>query len=88
MAKRQAAGVLDRLAGKKLVFDGKFGYGVEDSLKAMAEVQQGKVLEELDASTDFLVLDDAAASKTVQKKALALNGKGGVIGLRNGQSRS
>jgi len=86
MAKRQAAGVLDRLAGKKLVFDGKFGYGVEDSLTAMAEVQQGKVLDELDASTDFLVLADAAASKTVQKKALALNGKGASIQVLDGDA--
>jgi uncharacterized protein YjbI with pentapeptide repeats len=79
MAKREGAAGLDRLAGKRLVFSGKFGYGVEDSLKAMAAAQQGKVSDDLDAKTDYLVLADASAGKTIQKKALALNGKGAAI---------
>jgi uncharacterized protein YjbI with pentapeptide repeats len=79
MAKRQQSSVLNRLAGKKLVFDGKFGYGVEDSLKAMAEAQQGTVHDHLDAKVDYLVLADLAASKTIQKKAASLNAKGASI---------
>jgi uncharacterized protein YjbI with pentapeptide repeats len=79
MARRQGSDLLNRLAGKKLVFSGKFGYGAEDSLKAVAEAQQGKVLDELDATVDYLVLPDAAAGKTIQKKAVALNGKGAAI---------
>jgi uncharacterized protein YjbI with pentapeptide repeats len=79
MAKRQGAGALNRLAGKKLVFSGKFGYGVEDCLKAMAEAQQGKILDDLDAATDYLVLADASAGKTIQKNAVTLNGKGASI---------
>jgi uncharacterized protein YjbI with pentapeptide repeats len=79
MAKRQGAAGLDRLAGKRLVFSGKFGYGVEEALKAMAAAQQGKVADDLDAKTDYLVLADANAGKTIQKKAVALNGKGATI---------
>jgi uncharacterized protein YjbI with pentapeptide repeats len=67
------------LAGKKLVFSGKFAYGVEDSLKAIAEAQQGKLLDDLDTTTDFLVLADANAGKTIQKRAVALNAKGAAI---------
>lgn len=79
MAKRQSSGGLDRLAGKRLVFSGKFGYGVEEALKALAAAQQGKVADDLDAKTDYLVLADANAGKTIQKKAVALNGKGATI---------
>ena len=53
MAKRHNSGVLNRLAGKKLVFNGKFGYGTEDSLKAMATAQQGTVR---DVSTPRLII--------------------------------
>ena len=79
MAKRQGSGVLNRLAGKKLVFSGQFGYSDEESLKAMAEAQQGKVVDDLNASVDYLVLPHAGAAMTIQKKALALNGKGASI---------
>src|SRR5262249_22915359 len=79
MAKRQRSAVLNRLAGKKLVFDGKFGYGALDSLKAMADAQQGTVRDDLDAKMDYLVLADVSASKTIQKKAMSLNAKGASI---------
>jgi uncharacterized protein YjbI with pentapeptide repeats len=79
MAKRQQSSVLNRLAGKKLVFDGKFGYGVEDALKAMADAQQGTVRDDLDAKVDYLVLADLGASKTIQKKAMSFNAKGASI---------
>jgi uncharacterized protein YjbI with pentapeptide repeats len=79
MAKRHQSAVLNRLAGKKLVFNGKFNYGDEDSLKAIAEAQQGTVKDDLDAKVDYLVLADLSASKTIQKKALSLNSKGAAI---------
>ncbi len=79
MAKRQRSGVLNRLAGKRLIFSGKFGYGVEESLKAMAGAQQGTLSDDLDDKVDYLVLADLSAGKTIQKKALALNGKGANI---------
>jgi uncharacterized protein YjbI with pentapeptide repeats len=78
MAKRHAA-TLNRLAGKKLVFSGKFAYGVEDSLKAMAEAQQGAVCDDLTEKVDYLVLADLGAGKTLQKKTVALNAKGATI---------
>lgn len=79
MAKKKRPGLLDRLAGKKVVFNGKFGYGSEDSLKAIAQAQQGTVLDDLDAKTDYLILADASAGKTIQKKAAALTAKGAAI---------
>jgi uncharacterized protein YjbI with pentapeptide repeats len=79
MAKRQNSGVLNRLAGKSLVFNGKFGYGVLDSVKAMAEAQRGAVRDDLDDKVDYLVLADLSGSKTIQKKALSLNAKGATI---------
>ena len=81
MAKRQQGVLLNRLAGKTIAFSGKFGSGYkgEPSLKAMAEAQQGTVVEDLSAKVDYLVLPDLTAGKTVQKKALQLNGKGAAI---------
>ena len=79
MAKRQRSGVLNRLAGKKIVFSGKFDYGAEDALKALAAVQQGTVGDELDDKTDYLVVASLSAGKTIQKKAMSLNGKGAAI---------
>lgn len=86
MAKRQGAAGLSRLAGKKVVFSGKFGYGVEEALKALAEAQQGQVADGLDARTDYLVLADAGAGKTIQKKAVSLNGKGATIQVIDGDA--
>ncbi len=79
MAIRKRSAVLNRLAGKNLVFSGKFDHGTEDSLKAMACAQRGTVREDLDAKTDYLVVADLSAGKTIQKKALALNAKGAAI---------
>ncbi len=79
MAKKKLSAALDRFAGKKVVFSGKFGYGVEESLKAMAEAQQATVLDDLTDKVDFLVLADLNAGKTVQKKAATFNGKGATI---------
>ena len=36
-----SARIMDRFAGKNVIFSGEFGYGVEESLKAMAEAQPG-----------------------------------------------
>jgi uncharacterized protein YjbI with pentapeptide repeats len=79
MAKRQKSGVLNRLAGKKFVFGGKFSYGIGEWLKSVAEAQQGAVADDLDAKVDYLVLADMNSGKTIQKKALALNAKGATI---------
>jgi uncharacterized protein YjbI with pentapeptide repeats len=75
MAKKNRSSVLNRFAGKKIVFNGKFDYGV----KEMAEAQQATVLADLSDKTDFLVLADLNAGKTIQKKAESLNRKGATI---------
>jgi uncharacterized protein YjbI with pentapeptide repeats len=79
MAKKNRSSGLDRLAGKKVVFSGKFDYGVEGPLKAMAQAQQGTVLEDLTDKVDYLVLADLNGGKTIQKKATSLNSKGATI---------
>ena len=45
----------------------------------MTQVQQGSVLDDLDDKIDFLVVSDLNGSKTIQKKAMTLNGKGAAI---------
>jgi uncharacterized protein YjbI with pentapeptide repeats len=79
MAKKKGASALNRLAGKRVVFSGKFAYGVEETLKAMAEAQQATVLDDLTDKVDYLVLADLSAGKTIQKKATSLNAKGAAI---------
>ena len=79
MAKRQRSQVLKRLAGKRLFFSGKFDYGTEDSLKALAQAQQGIVCKDINDKVDYLVLADLNAGKMIQKKAATLNAKGATI---------
>ena len=45
----------------------------------MAEAQQATVLDDLSDKTNYLVLADLTAGKTIQKKAMSLNGKGAAI---------
>jgi hypothetical protein len=79
MAMRLQPGKLNRLAGKTFVFGGKFGYGVENSLKALAEAQRGTVNDDVSDKVDFLVLADLSIGKAIQKKAVTLNAKGATI---------
>src|SRR5256885_1071436 len=73
------AGVLDRLERKKVFFSGRFGYGEQEQLEALVQLQGGKVVKDLDKASDYLVLADPTAGKTIQQKALSLNGKGATI---------
>ena len=81
MSTRQATATsgLDRLRGRTVVFSGKFQYGHEDQLRAMAEAQGATVAEDLDKSSDYLVLPELATGKTIQKKAMSLIAKGATI---------
>jgi uncharacterized protein YjbI with pentapeptide repeats len=79
MAKQKKGGVLKRLAGKKVVFSGRFDWGQEDQLKLLAKAHGGTPLDDLDSSVDYLILRDLAAGKTVQAKAQKLNAKGASI---------
>ncbi len=71
--------IMNRLAGKQVVFSGKFDWGEENSLGELATAQGGTVQGALDATSDYLVVADLSGSKTDQKKALSLNGKGASI---------
>ena len=79
MGKQQTEPVLNRLKGRTVVFQGKFGYGEADQLRAMAEAQGATIGEALDKSTDYLVLPDLSGGKTAQKKAQSLIAKGATI---------
>ena len=70
---------LHRLAGKRVLFQGKFDRGQEERLKAIAEAQQGEVVEDVDANLNYLVVPDLSAGKTIQKKVASLNGRGASI---------
>ena len=79
MAKRQQSSVLNRLTGKKLVFDGKFGYGALDSLKAMADAAAGHRPRRSGREGGLSRAGRRQPSKTIQKKAMSLNAKGASI---------
>ncbi len=71
--------MLKALLGKTVVFDGKFDFGQLQRLTAMAEAQQGVIAVEIDANTNYLVLADLSAGKTIQKKAASLNARGASL---------
>jgi hypothetical protein len=68
MAKQRSAGVLNGLLGKKVLFQGRFDYGVRERLQAMAESQQGLIAKDLNASVDYVVLANLSGGKGAQKK--------------------
>ena len=69
---------------KKVVFEGKFGYGERDQLAALARMQSATIVEDLDNKSDYLVIPDMTGGKTVQKKAQSLNSKGASIQVIDG----
>lgn len=79
MGKQTRAGLWDRLAGKKVHFDGKFQWGEAERLRALAAAHGGSVAKDLGPKVDYLVVADASGSKTTQKKAMSLNAKGASI---------
>ena len=77
MAKKQAK-VLGRLAGKRVLLQGKFGWEGE-TLKARAAAYGATVAKTLDAKLDYLVFPDATSGKSVRQKAQSLIAKGATI---------
>lgn len=73
--------LLTRLLGKKFVFEGKFGYGDSERKGLIARVtaQGGEVVDELDATVNYLVIADLEQSKKPQKTAEKLNASGAAI---------
>src|SRR5262245_34127704 len=72
-------GGLDAMRGKKVAFAGKFEWGVQERLRAMAEAQQATIQKSLNSATDYLVINDLSGGKTVQKQVVALNSKGASV---------
>jgi uncharacterized protein YjbI with pentapeptide repeats len=71
---------LGRLAGKIIVFSGKFSRDDhEDVLRSRAEVLQANIADELDASTNIVVVPDLPGTKSLQKTVASLNAGGAQI---------
>jgi uncharacterized protein YjbI with pentapeptide repeats len=83
MAKKRSV-TLNRLAGKKVVFCGKFDEAWLGPLKSMVQAQQGTIAKDLTKAVDYLVLAEFSVSKTLLKKAVALNSKGAAIQVIEG----
>lgn len=77
----QVAAVFNKLAGKRVVLEGQFGYqdGDRASWETLVKLHQGKVVDALHANTDFLVVPELGKGKTAQKKAASLNARGAAI---------
>jgi uncharacterized protein YjbI with pentapeptide repeats len=71
--------ILTAMLGKTIVLSGKFERGEREYLQDLTEAQQGIVKDDLDSKVDILVLADAAAGKTIQKKAASLNARGAAV---------
>jgi uncharacterized protein YjbI with pentapeptide repeats len=71
--------IWDRLAGKKVCFQGKFEYGARERMGVLARAHGAVLSDELNAKVDLLIVPDTAGAKGVQSKALALNAKGASI---------
>jgi uncharacterized protein YjbI with pentapeptide repeats len=67
-----------RLAGKKVLFVGKFDWGV-DRLKVLAREHGATLAKDLNANVDYLVLPDVTSNKGVRAQAQKLNAKGAAI---------
>jgi uncharacterized protein YjbI with pentapeptide repeats len=71
--------ILNRLAGKRVLFSGKFDWGEEKRLKGRAEAQGATLAKALDSKLDYLVFPDATTGKTVRQKAQSLISTGATI---------
>ena len=79
MVQKAQTQVLHRLLGKRVAFQGKYPGDDQALLSGISESQQGLVVEELDASVDYLVVPDLPVGKTLQKRVDALNAKGAAV---------
>src|SRR5437867_3698285 len=82
----KAIGMLDRLKGKKVFFQGRFQYGIQDQLKVMAEAQGATIASDLHKSIEYLVLSELTSGKTAQKKVASLNAKAASIQVIDAES--
>jgi len=71
--------IFSSLKGKKITLQGKFDREERKSLKAMIEIQQGDIVEDLNKSVDYLLVADLSSGTPAQKKARALNANGASI---------
>ncbi len=79
MAQEKQPGVLDRMAGKTVLFRCNFLEGQVDYLHALVTAHQGKIVSELNATVDCLVLDEQCDDPAIRQQLAALQAKGAAI---------
>lgn len=71
--------IFSSLKGKKITLQGKFDRFERPSIEEMIQLQQGKLVDDLDKSVDYLVVAEMSSGMPAQKKAQSLNSKGANI---------
>ena len=71
--------IFSSLKGKKVTLQGRFDRSERPSIEEMIQLQQGKVVDSLNKSVDYLVVADMSSGIPAQRKAQALNSKGANI---------
>lgn len=71
--------IFSSLKGKKITLQGKFDRFQRPSIEEMIQLQQGKLVDDLDKSVDYLIVSDMASGMPAQRKAQTLNSKGASI---------
>ena len=71
--------IFSALKGKKITLQGKFDRYERPSIEEMIRLQQGKLVDDLDKSVDYLVVSDMSSGMPAQRKAQSLNSKGASI---------
>jgi len=71
--------IFSSLKGKKITLQGKFDRFERPSIEEMIQLQQGKLVDDLDKSVDYLVVADMSSGMPAQRKAQSLNSKGASI---------
>lgn len=74
-----ASKLLNKLAGKKVLIHGRYGYGEKEMLASLVEAHGATLLADVEPSLDYLVLPDLGDALTLQKKVSALNKKGANV---------
>jgi uncharacterized protein YjbI with pentapeptide repeats len=77
---------LAAMAGKRITFAGRFTRLFRwqlERVQALAEAQQGRITDKLDASTHYLIVAEWSEGKGAQQEAVKLNTTGAAIQVLN-----
>jgi len=71
--------IFSSLKGKKITLQGKFNRHELPAIVEMIQLQQGRVVTDLDKTVDYLVVSAMSSGMPAQRKAQLLNSKGASI---------